>query len=153
MREFWSKLKKWQKIVLVLVILIAFGGILDLVGYESKPPKVVEKTPTPTVETTPEPAEPEPMLSDNDAYVTAQNILKQAWADAEFESYLLSDDFAVSSSVFDGFERYKVEGTITLNDEDHEFVVTFELNHDTPDEVQTDLVEIDKETIYDRYAE
>lgn len=150
MKEFWSKLKKWQKFVLVLVVIFIFGSVLRLLGFGEDEPI---QTPTPTVETTPEPAEPQPMLSDNDAYVTAQNILKEVYADAEFPSYLISDDFFVSSSVYDAFERYKVEGTMTINEEDHQFVVIYELDHNTPDEVRTDYVEIDKEVVYDRYAE
>ena len=145
-------MKTWQKIVVALVVILIFGSILQAFGYGKDEPEEVTSTVTPEpVET--EPSEPEPMLSDNDAYATAQNILKQAWADAEFESYLLGADFNVSSSVFSDFERYKVEGTMTLDGEDHSFLVVYQIDHDTPDEVRTDLVEIDKETIYDRDAE
>ena len=148
-----------KKIIIAILAILAFGMILNALGYgddESMPAQTTE--PTQSVETspTPEPTdEPsnEPYLSDNDAYVTAQNILKKVYENAEFESYLLSDNFSVSSNVFDGFERYKVEGVMTLEDGAHSFIVTFELDHDNLEEVQTDLVEIDKVTVYDRYAE
>lgn len=148
---------KKKKIIIAILAILAFGMILNALGYgKEEPTQTIEPTVEPTSEPVSEPtSEPTdtPILSDASAYATAQTILRKVYDTAEFESYLLGDNFSVSSSVFDGFERYKVEGIMTIDDVDHEFVVTFELDHDNLEEVQTDLVEIDKVTVYDRYAE